>query len=111
VQQRLALLGLLAELAHVVEEFFDVLLLLGDLTGLRLVLQALGDVAFGGLLVFEGLADLLLRFGGLLSLLAKLLHLVGEFLAGLLAEVLLHLLQFALRARGGVGGVGELLFL
>ena len=47
MQQRFALLGLLAEFAHVVEELFDVLLLLGHLTGLRLILQTLRDVAIG----------------------------------------------------------------
>ena len=110
MQQRLALLSLLTEFTHVVEQFFNVFLLFGHLARLRSVLQALGDVAVGGgLLVLQCFADLLLGLRSFLCLLAELLHFVGKLLARLLSEIFLHLLEFALCTRRGVRSIGELL--
>ena len=111
MQQRFALLRLLAELSHAVEQFLHLLLLLRHLPALRRILHVLLDVRPRLLLILQRLADLLFILRSITRLLADLLHLLGKFLRSLLPEILLHLFQLTLRARRGVRRIRQLFFL
>ena len=110
-EERLGDFGLLAEGAHLFDDFLELRCLIGERLGEFAALAlALGiEVLIGGLSghFLNGFAHGLLLFGKLAGGVAQGLHLTGELARGLFAEFLLHLLELLLRAGRGVGRLGE----
>ena len=110
-EERLGDFGLLAERAHLFDDFLELRRLIGERLG-EITTLALGcgvKVLIGGLSAhfFHGFTNGLLLLGESTGGVAQGFHLTGELARGLFAEFLLHLFELLLRTGRGVGRLGE----